>query len=244
MQRQWVKCTLTINSQLVPPGVQSLAHILTRETEYPSSFKSGSLGDILNQNVFFPQSTLWFTLIHFYLYNAVDPWTTRIWSMPIHLGHDLVTEQQIHLGGLFFFKVNTNYYRASLVAQMVKNLPAMWETCVWSLSQEDPLEKGMATHSSILAWRIPWTEEPGELQSMVLQRVKHDWAPNTHYYRILRWLSLQMQNLIMASRLSASIKASGKENIWGFSIHGGSQNQSPELPKGQLCSLKKQQSWN
>ena len=77
--------------------------------------------------------------------------------MPIHLGHDLVTEQQIHLGGLFF-KVNTNYYRASLVAQMVKNLPAMWETCVWSLSWEDPLEKGMATHSSILAWRIPWTE--------------------------------------------------------------------------------------
>ena len=49
----------------------------------------------------------------------------------------------------------------SLVAQMVKTLPAMWETQVQSLSWEDPLEKGMATHSSILAWRIPWTEEPG-----------------------------------------------------------------------------------
>ena len=49
---------------------------------------------------------------------------------------------------------------ASLVAQMVKNLPAMWETWVQSLGQEDPLEKGMVTHSSILAWRIPWTEEP------------------------------------------------------------------------------------
>ena len=48
---------------------------------------------------------------------------------------------------------------ASLVAQMVKKLPAMWETQVWSLSQEDPLEKEMATHSSILAWEIPWTEE-------------------------------------------------------------------------------------
>ena len=48
--------------------------------------------------------------------------------------------------------------RASLVAQMVKNLPAMWETWVRSLSQEEPQEKGMATHSSILAWRIPWTE--------------------------------------------------------------------------------------
>ena len=52
------------------------------------------------------------------------------------------------------------------MAQMVKNLPAMQETKVQSLGQEDPLEKGMATHSSILAWRIPWTEEPGGLQSM------------------------------------------------------------------------------
>ena len=62
---------------------------------------------------------------------------------------------------------------------MVKNLPAMWETQVWSLGREDPLEKGMATHSSILAWRIPWTEEPGGLQSMGSQRVGHDWATNT-----------------------------------------------------------------
>ena len=54
----------------------------------------------------------------------------------------------------------------SLVAQMVKRLPAMWETQVRSLGQEDPLEKEMATHSSILAWKIPWTEEAGRLQSM------------------------------------------------------------------------------
>ena len=52
---------------------------------------------------------------------------------------------------------------ASVVAQMVKNLPAMWETWIPSLGGEDPLEKGTATHSSILAWRIPWTEEPGGL---------------------------------------------------------------------------------
>ena len=64
--------------------------------------------------------------------------------------------------------------RASLVAQMVKNLPAMQEKGVRFLSQDDPLEKGMATHSSILAWRIPWTEEPGGLQSMGLQRVRTD----------------------------------------------------------------------
>ena len=57
---------------------------------------------------------------------------------------------------------------------VVKNLPAMQETLVQSLGQGDPLEKGLATHSSILAWRIPWTEEPGRLQSMGLQRVGHD----------------------------------------------------------------------
>ena len=70
--------------------------------------------------------------------------------------------------------------QASLVAQMVKNLPGMWETWVWSLGQEDLLEKGMVTHSNILAWRIPWTEEPGGLQSMGSQRVGHDWVTNTH----------------------------------------------------------------
>ena len=61
----------------------------------------------------------------------------------------------------------------SLVAQMVKSLPTGQETRVQSLGQEDPLEKGMATHSNILAWRIPWTEEPGWLQSMRSQRVGH-----------------------------------------------------------------------
>ena len=64
----------------------------------------------------------------------------------------------------------------SLVAQMVKNPPAMQKTWVQSLSWEDPLEKGMATHFSILAWRIPKIEEPGGLQSMGLQRIRHDWV--------------------------------------------------------------------
>ena len=66
------------------------------------------------------------------------------------------------------------YSWASLVAQMVKNPPAMWETWVPSLGWEDPLKKGMATHSSLLAWRISWTEESGGLQSMGLQRAGHD----------------------------------------------------------------------
>ena len=63
---------------------------------------------------------------------------------------------------------------AFLVVQMAKNLSAIRETWVQSLGWKDPLEKGMATHSSILAWRIPWTEDPGGLQSMGLQKVRHD----------------------------------------------------------------------
>ena len=65
-------------------------------------------------------------------------------------------------------------YQASLVAQRLKRLPPIWETWVRSLRREDPLEKEMATHSSILAWKIPRTEEPGGLQSMGLQKVGHD----------------------------------------------------------------------
>ena len=66
--------------------------------------------------------------------------------------------------------------RTSLVAQMVKNRPEIWETWVPSLGWEDPLEKGMATHSNILAWRIPMDSVPGALQSMGSQRVRHHWV--------------------------------------------------------------------
>ena len=101
-----------------------------------------------------------------------------------------------------------------LVTQMVKNLPAVWETRIWSLDQEDPLEKVVATHSSIVAWRIPWTEEPGRLQSMGLQRVKPDWATHTHtrniktknyylrdcfYFVILIYVLFKSMNLICMS---------------------------------------------
>ena len=72
----------------------------------------------------------------------------------------------------------------SLVAQSVKNLPAVQETWVWSLDWEDPLEKKMATHSSVLAWKISWTEEPGGLQSTGSQRVGHNWATNTYLLTI------------------------------------------------------------
>ena len=68
----------------------------------------------------------------------------------------------------------TKFYRASLLVQMVKCLPAMPKTQIQSSGQEDPLEKEMATHSSPLAWKIPWMKEPGRLQSMESQRVGHD----------------------------------------------------------------------
>ena len=70
---------------------------------------------------------------------------------------------------------------ASPVAQMVKNLPAIQETEAQSLGQEEPLEEELATHFSILACRIPWTEKPGGLQFLGLQRVGHDWATNFHF---------------------------------------------------------------
>ena len=76
--------------------------------------------------------------------------------------------------GVFTFFGDLNKSGASLVAQMVKRLPAIWETQVRSLGWEDLLEKEMATHSSIPAWRIPGTEEPGRPQSMGSQRVGHD----------------------------------------------------------------------
>ena len=79
-------------------------------------------------------------------------------------------------GSDFQFGKDYSDFRISLVAQTIKNLPAMEETWVWSLGQEDLLEKEMATHSSMLAWRIPWTEEPRGLQSMGSQRVGQDLA--------------------------------------------------------------------
>ena len=85
-------------------------------------------------------------------------------------------------------------YWASPVAQIVKNLPAMQGTWVWSLVGEDPLEKGMAPHSSIFAWRIPWTEEPGGLQSIGSQTVGHDdWLTLTYWASYLYILIRESQ---------------------------------------------------
>ena len=105
--------------------------------------------------------------------------TKRRWSSLLLLPHSHLEHhgQSLawHHGSCINF-VNYKKWATSLVAHMVNNLPAMQETWVWYLGQEDPLEKEMATHSSTLGWKIPWMEKPGGLQSMGLQRIGHDWA--------------------------------------------------------------------
>ena len=96
---------------------------------------------------------------------------------------------------------------ASLVAQILKHLPVTWETQVWSLGQEDPLEKKMATHSSILAWRIWWREEPGRLQSMESQKVGQDWATSLHFMQMSNsWIqNLQLTGEVWESKISLKV---------------------------------------
>ena len=108
---------------------------------------------------------------------------------------------------------------ASLMAQRLKRLPAMQETWVRSLGWEDPLEKEMATHSSILAWRIPWAEEPGGLQSTGLQRVRHDWAPSLSIF-----ITSGFKNFFNFSKLNEGIIFSFlfwyilKNCFWGWTF--------------------------
>ena len=112
--------------------------------------------------------------------------------------------------GLWRVFSNTNssalrFLWTSLVAQMVKHLPAMQETWVWSLGWEDPLEKEMATHSSILVWKIPWMEEPGKLQPMWLQRFRQDWATS---------LSLSAFFIFFIFQVSQPDMNTGKPQLW------------------------------
>ena len=111
------------------------------------------------------------------------------------------------------------------MAQTVKNLPATQEMQVWFLGGEDPLKKGMATHSSILAWRNPWTEEPGRLQSMGSQRVRRDWAteqlpwiPVLHYL-----MSIKSSKIIFKYILSVVFYQMGRL-IWSQFFHLGNRN--------------------
>ena len=98
-----------------------------------------------------------------------------LWFMGLQgVGHDRVTE----------LNWTEQLSRVSLVAQMVKSLPSVQETWVWSLAWEDPLEKKMANHSSVLGCKIPWTENPGRLQPMGSQRFGHDWTTSLSFSRV------------------------------------------------------------
>ena len=116
------------------------------------------------------------------------PWRRQWLTTPVFLSGELHGQRSLvgyspwghrvrHDWATNIFTFKTIYLeRTSLVAQTVKCLPTMWETWVQSLGWEDPLEKAMETHSSTLAWKIPWMEEPGKLQSVGSQRVRYDWA--------------------------------------------------------------------
>ena len=139
------------------------------------------------------------TLCNVSILACLYPWVifAFIWdenwsiSTSFRIDHYLLqTSQNVSSSEFTLFAGVSARKLAFLVAQTVKNLPVMQETWVQSLGWEDALEKGMVTHSSILAWRIPWSEEPGRLQSMWLQRVGHDWVANafTFIFSLKTWI--------------------------------------------------------
>ena len=108
---------------------------------------------------------------------------------------------------------------------MVKRLPAMRGTRVQSLGWEDPLEKSMATHSSILAWKIPWTEDPGRLQSMGSGRVRHNWVTSLHFSALTKYKGWY-RPCSWPSRAYHPCRKTGK------------QIQKKDSPNGSLCATK------
>ena len=136
--------------------------------------------------------------ILFGLYNS---WWTTSNSLSLSNSKKLFLEYRwkkvvLYLFFIYFKKGYTSWKKkkkgggaiASLVAQTVKRLPAKWETRVRFLGWEDPLEKEMAIHSSIVAWKIPWMEEPDRLQSMGSKRVRHNWATSLYFLKACWWI--------------------------------------------------------
>ena len=153
----------------------------------------------------------------------------------------LIIAKAYHLYSYVFICV---YVRASLVTQMVKNPPTMQEIWVGSLGQEDPLEKGIATHCSILAWRIPWTEKLGWLQSMWSQKVGHNWATNaktrhTHIYVCIHIYTCMLScchvqifvtlwtDSLLGARVRYSARGKGHEEGGSTYAKAGSSLRSP-----------------
>ena len=145
-----------------------------------------SLEDILEKEMTTHSSILaW----RFPWMEEADGLQSMVWQ---RVGHTWAHTQVPHVSGIKQYLHAPNGYWASLVAQRLKLLPGMWETRLWSLGWEDPLEKEMAPHSSTLAWRIPWMEEPGGLQSMGSQRVRHDWVTFTFTFTNGYWNALKV----------------------------------------------------
>ena len=107
-------------------------------------------------------------------YKTVNEWYGRDWTL-VSGYVTFVFISRLYIPRIFLL----NAHIINLVAQTVKNLPAMQKTWVRSLDQEDPLENGVTTHSSVLAWEIPWTEKPGGLQAVGAPRIGHGWATNS-----------------------------------------------------------------
>ena len=135
---------------------------------------------------------------------------------------------------LFFHLTNSRRQSgASLMAQQVKNPPAKQETqetWVWSLGWEETLEEGMATHSSILAWRIPWTEKLGGLQSIGLQRVRQDWRDSIHTHRtdILRSKVILWKRKWQPTPVILPGKYHGQRSLVGYSPKGHKESDTIE----------------
>ena len=106
---------------------------------------------------------------------------------------------------------------------MVKNLPIMQETQVQALGGEDPLEKGMATHSSILAWRIPWAEESGRVQSMGSLRVGHDWATSLSLFTFMHWRRKWQPTPVFLPG-----ESQGRRGLVGYRLWGHTESDTTE----------------
>ena len=137
--------------------------------------------------------------------------------------HGIFQARVLEWGAIVFYTHSREYFVSciSLVSQRVKNLPEMWKAWVSSLAWEDPLEQAMVTHSSILAWRIPWTEEPGGLQSMGSQKVGHDWVTFTFkifnlgpWATAYKWFSPVESNRVLKKRNNYNLFHSIPTSEW------------------------------
>ena len=176
-QEYWSGSPFPPPGDVSDPGIKAASPVSPASPALADSLPLSLLGSPISKHPFSKWSICFLFLVHWKFSSQMN---ARFFWMLVSF--------EIIMWVLFFIVLIRCYYfkwlsqsmwglfGASLVAQRLKHLPGMRETRVWSLGWEDPLEEEMATHSSTLAWRIPWREEPGRLQSMGLQRAGHEWA--------------------------------------------------------------------